>query len=112
MTPEERAELEAILGHQFQRPEELDRALTHRSLAHQLAQADTGKKSAPADNERLEYLGDAVLGLAVAEALFALHPEWRNSEKTAFKEREKPVEFMLLTLQFQLDSTYTGRGKR
>ncbi|MEI9967157.1 MAG: hypothetical protein WDM87_00470 [Terracidiphilus sp.] len=64
-------------GTSFSSPELLVRALTHRSLAHQLAQAGRpARKSAPADNERLEYLGDAVLGLVVAETLFALHPEW------------------------------------
>lgn len=78
-------ELEAALGHEFSGPELLVRALTHRSLAHQLAQADAGKKSAPADNERLEFLGDAVLGLVVAETLFALHPEWREGELTRIR---------------------------
>ena len=78
-------ELEAALGHEFSSPELLVRALTHRSLAHQLAQADAGKKSAPADNERLEFLGDAVLGLVVAEALFTLHPEWREGEMTRIR---------------------------
>ncbi len=34
------------------------------------------------DNERLEFLGDAVLGLIVAEALFLLHPEWHEGELT------------------------------
>jgi ribonuclease III len=78
-------EFEAALGHVFASPELLVRALTHRSLAHQLAQADTGKKSAPADNERLEFLGDAVLGLVVAETLFGLHPEWREGELTRIR---------------------------
>lgn len=78
-------ELEAALGHEFSSPELLVRALTHRSLAHQLARADAAKKSAPADNERLEYLGDAVLGLVVAEALYTLHPEWREGELTRIR---------------------------
>jgi ribonuclease-3 len=78
-------ELEAALGHEFSSPELLLRALTHRSLAHQLAQADGSNKSAPADNERLEFLGDAVLGLVVAEALFTLHPEWREGEMTRIR---------------------------
>jgi ribonuclease III len=78
-------ELEAALGHEVAAPELLVRALTHRSLAHQLAQADGGKKSAQADNERLEFLGDAVLGLVVAEALFTLHPEWREGEMTRIR---------------------------
>jgi ribonuclease-3 len=64
-------------------------ALTHRSLAHELALAEgsiqaVGDTQAGSreDNERLEYLGDAVLGLVVAEALYAAHPEWREGELT------------------------------
>ncbi|MGA3081241.1 MAG: ribonuclease III [Terracidiphilus sp.] len=87
------AELEAALGHRFERPEMLVRALTHRSLANERAaheQAESGQNLAggrdetagPGDNERLEFLGDAVLGLVVAEALFLLHPEWQEGELT------------------------------
>jgi ribonuclease-3 len=75
-------ELEAALGSRFSNPELLVCALTHRSLARQLAQADQSKQTAQADNERLEFLGDAVLGLVVAEALFVLHPEWQEGELT------------------------------
>ncbi len=59
-------------------------ALTHRSLAHQLRASgseQTGRRSRR-DNERLEFLGDAVLGLVVAEALFVAHPEWHEGELT------------------------------
>ena len=35
------------------------------------------------DNERLEFLGDAVLGLVVGEALFLSHPEWQEGELRA-----------------------------
>lgn len=73
------SELEQALGHAFARPELLVRALTHRSLAQENAQQPGG---AAGDNERLEFLGDAVLGLAVAEALFAAHPEWQEGELT------------------------------
>lgn len=77
------AELEAALGHGFARPELLVRALTHRSLANQRAQEKPEKQEGPAgDNERLEFLGDAVLGLVVGEALFLLHPEWTEGELT------------------------------
>ncbi|MGA3335010.1 MAG: ribonuclease III [Terracidiphilus sp.] len=75
-------ELETALGHEFSSPELLVRALTHRSLAHELAQAGGSKGSTQAHNERLEFLGDAVLGLVVADALFTLHPEWREGELT------------------------------
>ncbi|MGQ0564060.1 MAG: ribonuclease III [Gemmobacter sp.] len=52
---------EARLGHPFRNPELLLRALTHASL---------GTPTRPS-NERLEFLGDRVLGLAMAEALLA-----------------------------------------
>ena len=76
-------ELEAALGHKFLRPELLVCALTHRSLAHELAQVEGGiQAAAQEDNERLEFLGDAVLSLVVAEALYAAYPEWREGELT------------------------------
>ena len=53
------------LGHAFARPELLLRALTHSSLA---------SASRP-DNQRLEFLGDRVLGLVMAEALLAADPD-------------------------------------
>src|SRR5262249_14772849 len=81
-------ELEAAIGHSFARPALLVCALTHRSLANERAQAVSLEASSSeteigdGDNERLEFLGDAVLGLVVAEALFAAHPEWREGELT------------------------------
>lgn len=80
--------LETALGHRFKSPELLVRALTHRSLAHeQMAKELESGEAAEGqvqsrDNERLEFLGDAVLGLVVAEALFELHPEWHEGELT------------------------------
>ena len=61
-------ELEVALGHGFANPELLVCALTHRSLANQ--QNQEGGPDAPStasDNERLEFLGDAVLGLVIGE---------------------------------------------
>jgi len=56
------AEAAARLGHDFERPGLLIEALTHPSTA------------AGADNQRLEFLGDRVLGLVIAEALLAADP--------------------------------------
>lgn len=76
-------ELEVALGHDFARPELLLCALTHRSLAHQRLLDNADEPNLPAaDNERLEFLGDAVLGLVVGEALFLSHPEWQEGELT------------------------------
>ncbi|HIC66788.1 MAG: ribonuclease III [Paracoccus sp. (in: a-proteobacteria)] len=52
------------LGHDFARPELLVRALTHGSIA----------TATRPDNQRLEFLGDRVLGLVMAEALFQADP--------------------------------------
>jgi ribonuclease-3 len=54
--------LETQLGHSFR-----DRALLERALTHSSASAD-------ASNERLEFFGDRVLGLVIAEKLFELYP--------------------------------------
>ena len=77
------AELEYALGHEFARPELLLCALTHRSLVNQQLQDGRDEPKVPAtDNERLEFLGDAVLGLVIGEALFLSHPEWQEGELT------------------------------
>lgn len=61
-----RAELADRLGHDFVDPALLTHALTHRSWCAEHAGSDS--------NERLEFLGDAVLGLLIADHLFAAHP--------------------------------------
>ncbi|HLI03024.1 MAG TPA: ribonuclease III [Terracidiphilus sp.] len=80
-------QLEMALGHTFACPEVLVRALTHRSLARQIAHQNGGESAAVPHNERLEFLGDAVLNLVVAEALFSLHPEWQEGELTRVRAR-------------------------
>ena len=56
--------LQGRIGHDFRQPAHLTRAVTHSSI---------GSATRP-HNERLEFLGDRVLGLVVAEALFAADP--------------------------------------
>ena len=67
MTAEEREELEAVLGHHFNHPEWLERSLTHRSRR---------QHAGGTDNERLEFLGDRVLGLVASEQLCKTFPDW------------------------------------
>lgn len=69
-----RAALERALGHAFADPGLLETALVHASLAH-----ETG---AGRGNERLEFLGDAVLDLVVAQLLYDAHPDWTEGELT------------------------------
>lgn len=67
-------ELEQRLGYQFRDRELLVTALTHRSYANE--HADEGCS----DNEKLEYLGDAVLDLVVGHLLMKRYPEAREGE--------------------------------
>ncbi|MEO6910350.1 MAG: ribonuclease III [Edaphobacter sp.] len=72
-----------FFGHRFRQPELLTWALTHRSLAY-----ETNPETLPdpgSDNEQLEFVGDAVLGLAVAEALFRRFPRSREGELTRLR---------------------------
>jgi ribonuclease III len=80
---EENTSFASLFDHRFQRPELLTWALTHRSLAY-----ETDPESLPdpaSDNEQLEFVGDAVLGLAVAESLFRRFPGSREGELTRLR---------------------------
>ena len=79
--------LEAVLGHRFQRPVLLEQALTHSSLRHELHVATNGNGRAqdPGDNERLEFLGDAIVGMLVAQSLFERFPDLREGELTRLR---------------------------
>lgn len=63
--PANRARLEAALGHTFSNPALLDEALTHASAGGR-------------DNQRLEFLGDALLSAAVAALIHRLRPDWEE----------------------------------
>lgn len=77
--------LEERLGYRFRRRELLERALTHRSFANERGESG--------HYERLEFLGDAVLGMATAEWLFRRHPELAEGDLSQLKSHlvSKPV---------------------
>jgi ribonuclease-3 len=81
--------LEESLGHHFQRRELLEQALTHSSQARELEALDAGGGSpgigssnrlSSGDNEMLEFLGDAVLGMVTSEALFQRFPAFQEGQ--------------------------------
>lgn len=74
------AELERRLGHGFTDRDLLEQALTHASVGEGSDKA-AGKPSR--DNQRLEFLGDRVLGLLVAERLMRDFPEADEGEMSA-----------------------------
>ena len=68
-TSDSAAAFEAILGIRFHNPDLLTQALTHRSFVNENEDDGVGR-----DNERLEYLGDAVIDLIVADMLYRKYP--------------------------------------
>ncbi|MEN7973123.1 MAG: ribonuclease III [Verrucomicrobiota bacterium] len=72
--------LEQALGYRFKRKALLELALTHPSFRYESPEADD-------DNQRLEYLGDAVLGLISAEHLFKNNPEAREGDMSQLRSR-------------------------
>lgn len=69
------ATCQEAIGYQFRRPELLKAALTHTSVAN----------TRGASNERLEFLGDAVLGLICCEQLFNSYPDYHEGDMTKIK---------------------------
>lgn len=76
-------DLERRLGVTFRRRELLELALTHHS--HQEANGDQDVDEALPSNERLEFLGDAVLGAAAAAFLYRGYPEQDEGHLTALR---------------------------
>src|SRR5437870_6802855 len=84
------AALEERLGHKFSNRGLLDRALTHSSAIPELrgASADApGDSTHLSDNERLEFLGDAVLELLASEYLLASFPDWSEGQLSKSRAR-------------------------
>ena len=71
--PEPERELESRLGYRFRNRDLLRLALTHRSWRHAQPAAEPAG-AAGGDNERFEFLGDAVMGLRVSERLLSAYP--------------------------------------
>ncbi len=71
--------LERRIGRRFRRRELLETAITHRSYANE--------KGLGSNYERLEFLGDTVLGLATADWLYSEHPEVSEGRLSAHKSR-------------------------
>ncbi len=75
----ELSKLEKTIGHKFTNKDLLKEALTHRSYLNE------NPKWGIEDNERLEFLGDAVLELSVTEELFKRFPERKEGALTSYR---------------------------
>ena len=67
--------VQQLLDYRFKNPSLLESALTHASIA----------TSRLASNERMEFLGDAILGLVICEELFSRFPQYLEGEMTRIK---------------------------
>ena len=94
MSSTEIAELESILGHQFREPRWLQQALMHSSRIPERSAEEPVES-----NEKLEFLGDAVLELIVSEELVREFPHW--SEGQLSKSRARLVNATAISLSAQ-----------
>lgn len=88
------AELEAVLGHSFRDPRWLYQALMHSSRLPERTEEEPAES-----NEKLEFLGDAVLELVVSEELVREFPDW--SEGQLSKSRARLVNATAISLSAQ-----------
>jgi len=105
-----REQLEHLLGYTFANPALLELALTHRSFAYEARHGAPPEPILPAhphqrdqrnapgsDNEQLEFLGDAILGMVVTEALYRDFPHCSEGELTrlrsALVSRKRMADF-------------------
>src|SRR6185369_1958477 len=74
-------QLERLLEYTFQDQSLPVQALTHPSYLHEVSETDGG------DYQRLEFLGDAVLGLLLAEMLYVRYPDWDEGALSQLRSR-------------------------
>jgi ribonuclease-3 len=107
------AALEGTLGHHFTRPELLEQALTHSSQARELEALRPFEATRVGDNEQLEFLGDAVLGIVTTEELFRRFPDFREGELSKLRAHLVSERHLIQVAQ-QLEIGYylrLGRGE-
>lgn len=100
-------ELEQKLGHTFKNPSLLKTALTHSSFANE------SKGKGEACNERLEFLGDSILGFTVAKYLYKHRPDMPEGKMTKLRA-ELVCEQSLVQIADKLElgtHLFLGRGE-
>ncbi|HEY6390719.1 MAG TPA: ribonuclease III [Bryobacteraceae bacterium] len=100
--------LEGVLGHRFGNRELLERALTHKSCG-----SEKSPEEPTADNEQLEFLGDAILGFVVSETLVARNPTFPEGRLSKLKAHlVSAAHLHEVALQAQLGAyLILGRGE-
>jgi ribonuclease-3 len=85
--PEKLTKLERRLGYKFKDVKLLERSLTHRSWAHENKSNPSAEVERDDQNESLEFVGDSVLGLVMAEELYVTNPTLNEGQLTLMKHR-------------------------
>ena len=85
--PQNFDQLEQVLGYRFRNHTLLTQAMTHRSWAHEQVSPRSQRDARNLHNEALEFLGDSILGLVIAEYLFRAHPDATEGELSRMKHR-------------------------
>ncbi len=83
--PQQLSKLEGLIGYSFRNPELLERALTHRSWAFENMIESTEASVRQSENETLEFVGDSVVGLVIAEELFKRNEGVSEGDLTLMK---------------------------
>jgi ribonuclease-3 len=83
--PANLAKLENVIGHKFKDLRILERAVTHRSWAYENLPGAPEEAVREAENESMEFVGDSVLGLVIAEQLYRAHPKNSEGDLTLMK---------------------------
>lgn len=86
-TPDNLDDLEKIIGYRFGDRHLLTQAMTHRSWAHEQVSPHSQREARGLHNEALEFLGDSILGLIVADYLFRAYPHASEGELSRMKHR-------------------------
>jgi ribonuclease III len=107
------AALEDSLAYHFGRPELIQQALTHSSHARELESAQPAGSARSGDNEQLEFLGDAVLGLVTSQELFQRFPHFREGELSKLRAHLVSERHLIrVAQQLRLgDFLLLGRGE-
>ncbi len=107
MNESDRTALEQAIGLSFSNPRHLERALTHSTVRQEAA------GEFPGDNEEMEFLGDAVLGLVVSEFLLQSFPDWNAGQLSQRKARLVSAPYLhQAARRMQLGNyLFLGRGE-
>ncbi|MBV7337898.1 ribonuclease III [Chloroflexi bacterium TSY] len=108
MEPEDIQEFEKIIGQTFQDRKLLQQAFVHRSYIN-----EAEGELEISDNERLEFLGDSVLGFVVSELLYQRYPGYQEGNLTSVRSalvRQETLSALATKLQMG-DFLWLGRGE-